>query len=119
MPCSLSRFAKQASLPEQRHEFVHGQLVEFFRAGEELHDLVGLGAAVMRAECGEDFFAEDRDSRGSAAAVADREMDFDFVGLRAVGEEDLDGVGDGAKVRVEVVGGILAVLSDLHFGGGQ
>ena len=105
-----------ASPAEQGHELVHGQAVEFLRGGEELHDLVGLGLAVVRAESGDDFFAEDRDAVGAAAAVADGEVDFDFFRLRAVGEEDLDGVGDGAEVRVEVVGGILAILPDLHLG---
>ncbi len=86
----------ETRLGEQVDEGVDRCGVEFFRVGEGILDALALIGVEAGGEVVVELFYQQRLTFGAAAAVADGVFDGDFVGVRAVLEEDLDGVADGA-----------------------
>lgn len=72
-------------------------------------------AVELGAEIGLEFFHEEGDAFFAAPAMANGVFDLDFFGGGAVFEEDLDGVGDGSFVWIEVIGAVLGIFGDFHF----
>ena len=57
---------------------------------------------------------QQRDALGAATAVAHRVFHFHLLRGRAVLEEDLQGIGDGALVGLQVLAGVARLLDHFH-----
>ncbi len=75
-----------------------------------LHNLCNLLGRQTSGQIGCELLFEQRDSFLTSAAVADRVLYLNLFRMAPILEEDLNGIGDRAFVRIEIISGITRVF---------
>ena len=99
---------------EHVHEFVHGHCFEPLLVRARVDDLCGSPSGKARQQVAPELVHEDRNAGFAPTPMANRILDFDLFGLRAVLEKNLNRIGDRTLVGLVVLAAVACILLDHH-----